>query len=1044
MIEAIVRASLANRLLVVVLAIALAIAGVQILRQTPVDAIPDLSDTQVIVRATFPGQAPDVVERQVTFPLTTTLMAVPGAHTVRGFSMFGDAFIYVLFEDGTDPYWARARVQEYLAQVQGRLPAAVQAELGPDATGVGWVYKYALVDRSGRHDLAELRALQDWFLKFELQAVAGVSEVATVGGMVRQYQVAVDPNALRAYGLPMERVRSAIERGNAEAGGSLIELAEAEYMVRASGYVQSLDDLRGIPLGRNEDGTPILLRDVADIRRGPAPRRGIAELDGEGEVVGGIIVMRHGENARATIAAVRERLAELAPGLPEGVEIVETYDRSALIDRAVATLWQKLGLEFLVVVGICGLFLWHLRSSLVIVLSLPLGVLVAFIVMYAQGINANIMSLGGIAIAIGVMVDAAIVMIETVHKRFERTSPSPDEHWQAIEDAALEVARPIFLSLLVVATAFLPVFALEGQAGRMFSPLAFTAAYAMAAAAGVAVTLVPVLMGYFIRGRIRPERDNPVTRGLVALYRPVIGAIVRRPVLGVVAVGLLLGSAIYPALRVGSEFMPELDEGDLMYMPTSLPGLAPDKARELLQQTSALIRELPEVARVFGKSGRAETATDPAPLTMFETFITLKPRSEWRPGVTTADLIRELDERVQFPGLTNAWVFPIQTRIDMLQTGVRTDVGIRVTGPELGVIDALAAEIATVVREVPGTHTAFADRPATGRYVELAVDRHAAARHGMNVADVHEVVRFGIGGANVTESVEGLERYPVNLRLLSEWRDSPQKLRDLPVVTPAGTHAPLGELVEVRIADGPAMIRSENTRPANFVFVDIAGRDLGAWVRDARSVVAEQVSLPPGYSVGFTGQYEFLERARAQLTLVVPLALAIIVVLLMLTFRRLSDVLMVLLTVPLAMAGGLWLMWLLGHAMSVGVAVGFIALGGLAAQTGVIMIVYLNDALARWKVGGAAGGTREALREAVIDGALRRVRPVTMTESTVFLGLLPVMLGTGTGAEVMQRIAAPMVGGVFTVWVAVLVILPAVFYLWHARQLPRNRVEAGA
>lgn len=1035
MIEAIVRAAIRNRLLVLILAVALTAVGAQIVRMTLVDAIPDLSDTQVIVRASFPGQAPDVVERQVTFPLTTTLMAVPGAHTVRGFSMFGDAFIYVLFEDGTDPYWARSRVQEYLSQVVGRLPAGARAELGPDATGVGWVYKYALVDRSGGHDLAQLRALQDWFLKFELQAVPGVSEVATVGGMVRQYQVAVDPNALRSYDLPLSKVRMAIERGNAEAGGSLLELAEAEYMVRATGYIQSLDDLRQIPLTRNADGTPVLLADVAEIRRGPAARRGIAELDGEGEVVGGIVVMRHGENARATITAVRERLDALAAGLPEGVEIVETYDRSALIDRAVATLWLKLGIEFVVVMAICAIFLWHLPSSLVIVVSLPLGVLAAFVVMYAQGINANIMSLGGIAIAIGVMVDAAIVMVETVHKRFARDPPGPGQHWQAIEEAALEVARPIFLSLLVVATAFLPVLALEAQAGRLFSPLAFTASYAMAAAAGLAVTLVPVLLGWFIRGRIRPEADNPVTRGLVAAYRPLVGVLVRRPWLGVLAVALLLGSALYPASRIGTEFMPELDEGDLIYMPTTLPGLAPDKARELLQQTSALIKEIPEVKRVMGKAGRAETATDPAPLTMFETFITLRPRAEWREGVTTADIIAELDRKVQLPGVSNAWVFPIQTRIDMLQTGIRTDVGTRVTGPALETLQDIAERIDALMREVPGTRTSFADRPASGRYVELLVDRVSAARHGMNVADVHEVVRFGIGGADVTETVEGLERYPVNLRLLPEWRDSPQALRELPVVTPVGTHVPLGELAEIRIADGPAMIRSENTRPANFVFVDIAGRDLGAWVRDAQRRVADEVELPAGYSVGFTGQYEYLQRARAQLMMAVPLAFVGIIVLLMLTFRNLADVLMVLLTVPLAMAGGLWLMWLLGHDLSVGVAVGFIALGGLAAQTGVIMLVYLNDARERWSATAAEGATREDLREAVIDGAPRRVRPVTMTESTVFIGLLPIMLGTGTGAEVMQRIAAPMVGGVFTVWIAALVILPAVFYLWHARAL---------
>jgi copper/silver efflux system protein len=1035
MINAVIRWSIANRLLVLVLAISCAITGIYVLRNTPVDAIPDLSDSQVIVRATFPGQAPEVVERQVTYPLTTALMAVPGAHTVRGYSMFGDAFIYVLFEDGTDLYWARSRVQEYLAQVEGRLPRDTQMALGPDATGVGWVYKYALVDRSGSHDLSQLRSLQDWFLKFELQSVPGVSEVATIGGMERQYQVVLDPNRLRAYGIELKQLRRAIEDGNAEAGGSLLELAEAEYMVRASGYIESLDDLRLIPVGRNEAGIPILLQDVADIRRGPAQRRGIAELDGEGEVVGGIVVMRHGENARETINAVRARLDELRTGLPAGVEIVETYDRSALINRAIATLWQKLALEFLVVILICGLFLWHLRSSLVIVLSLPLGVLIAFIVMYLQGINANIMSLGGIAISIGVMVDAAIVLIENVHRHLEREPRDSAARWRAIEKATLEVGRPIFFSLLVVALSFLPVFALQAQEGRMFSPLAFTKTYTMAAAAGLAITLVPVLMGYFIRGRIRSPEANPIARGLQNVYRPFIRGALRYPWLILLGAAVLMVSTGYPIRHIGTEFMPELDEGDLMYMPTTLPGLSPDKARELLQQTDALIRQVPEVKRVFGKAGRAETATDPAPLTMLETFITLKPRSEWRDGITTADLIRELDQQVQIPGVTNAWVFPIQTRIDMLQTGIRTDVGIRVTGPDLETIQNIAEQIETVIADIPGTRSAFADRPASGRYIVMNIDRSAAARHGMNISDVHEAVRFGIGGADVTESVQGLERYPVNLRFLPDFRDSPDRLRELPLVTPAGTHVMLGELAAIEIRDGPAMIRSENTRPASFVFVDIADRDLGAWVQEARLTLSQEVELPAGYVIGFTGQYEYMERARERLETMIPLVLAIIIVLLMVTFPRPSDVIFVLLTIPLSVAGGFWLMWLLGHDMSVGVAVGFIALGGLAAETGVIMVVYLNQALAAWQAGEQTEPSRKALRDAITNGALRRVRPVTMTETTVFLGLMPVMLGTQTGVEIMQRIAAPMVGGVFTVWLVALIVLPAMYYLWHARKL---------
>jgi len=1063
MIDAIIRWSIANRQLVLVMALILGLAGLYAVRNTPVDAIPDLTDTQVIVRAMFPGQAPQVVEDQVTYPLTTALMSVPGAHTVRGFSMFGDAFVYVLFEDGTDLYWARARVLEYLSQVEGRLPAGVTAELGPDASGVGWIYKYALVDRSGNHDLAQLRALQDWFLKFELQSVPGVSEVATAGGMVRQYQVAVDPLALRAFNLSIGQLESAIRRGNAETGGSLIELAEAEYMVRAGGYIQSLDDLRQIPVGVLDNGTPVLLEQVADIRRGPAQRRGIVELDGQGEVVSGIVVMRSGENAREVIDAVKQRLDELRPGLPEGVEIVETYDRSALIDRSIRTLWEKLALEFAIVVLVIAVFLWHLKSSLVLLISLPLGVLSAYLVMYFQGINANIMSLGGIIISIGVMVDAAIVLIENVHQRLERDPPDSDEErWEAITEATLEVGRPIFLSLLIVALSFLPVFALQAQEGRLFSPLAFTKTYAMAAAAGLSVTLVPVLMGYFVgvRGQGSGVRESgryaegsqkkgakgsPFARWLVFGYRPLVRFSGHHPwIVSVLALGLVV-SMLFPMSRLGTEFMPELDEGDLMYMPTTLPGLSPDKARELLQQTDAIIASHPEVARVMGKAGRAETATDPAPLTMIETFITLKPRSEWRSGVTTADIMRELDDMVQFPGLTNAWVFPIQTRIDMLQTGIRTDVGIQISGPDLSVIQDLAGQIEAVVADLPGTSSAFADRPASGRYIEITPDRRALARHGMNIGDLQDVIRYGVGGANVTETVEGLERFPVNLRFLPDWRDSPEKLRQLPMVTPAGTHIVLGEVAEVSIADGAAMIRSENTRPAGFVFVDIDGRDLTGWVREARAAIAEQVELPGGYSVGFAGQYEYIERARERLSVLIPLVLAIIVVLLMMIFRTAFEVALVLVTVPLSLAGGFWLMWALDYQMSVGVAVGFIALGGLAAETGVIMLVYLNNAYERFRESiGEREFTRADLRDAIVEGACQRVRPITMTETTVFLGLLPVMFSTGTGSEVMRRIAAPMVGGVFTVWIVALLVMPALYYLWHRRGLPRTRENESA
>jgi Cu(I)/Ag(I) efflux system membrane protein CusA/SilA len=1038
MIESILRASIAHRGLVLLFSLLLLGAGLYALRQTPVDAIPDLSDPQVIVRAPYPGQAPQVVENQVTYPLTTALMAVPGAHTVRGFSMFGDAFITILFDEGTDPYWARARVLEYLSQVAGRLPEGVRAELGPDATGVGWVYKYVLVDRTGGSDLAELRALQDWFLKFELQAVAGVSEVATMGGQVQGYQVVPDPNRLRALGLDLGQLRRAIQANNAETGGSLIELAEAEYMVRADGYLQSLADLRAVPTGLVVDGTPVLLEDVAEIRRGPVARRGMIELDGEGEVVGGIIVMRHGENARAVIDRVKARLAELQNSLPPGVEIVETYDRSGLIDAAVSTLWTKLIGEFIVVVLIIGLFLWHFRSSLVVLVSLPLGVIAAFVVMHVQGINANIMSLGGIAISIGVMVDAAIVLIENIHRHLERERDDLDERtrWAVVERAALEVGRPIFFTLLLVALSFLPVFALQAQEGRLFAPLAFTKTYAMAAAAGLAITLVPVLAGYFIRGRLRGREANPIARGLQAAYRPLVAFAVRRPLLVLVA-GLALGlSALFPYARIGSEFMPTLDEGSLMYMPTTLPGLSPGEARELLQQTDRIIASHPEVERVMGKIGRAETATDPAPLTMIETFITLKPRDEWRPGVTTADIQRELDEKVDFPGLTNAFVFPIKTRIDMLQTGIQTDVGILVTGPELDTIQQLTTHIAERMEALPGTASAFAERPAGGRYVSLQLDRPALARYGLSVSDVHEVIRFGLGGATIAETVEGLERFPITLRLPADWRDSPQKLVDLPFITPSGTTVTLGQVAEVTIEDGPPRIRTENTRPAGLVLVEVEGEDLGAWVDRAREVLATDIDFPAGYAFAIKGQYEYLERAADRLQLMVPVTLAIIVVLLMLTFHRASDVALVLLIAPLSMAGGLWLMWLLGYNLSVGVAVGFIALAGLAAEVCVLMVVYLNQAVD--EVQPQDGKLdRRRFDEAIVEGAVRRVRPITMTQATVFLGLLPVMLTSGIGSEVMQRIAAPMIGGVFAVWLSALVVLPAAYRLWHG---PRGTI----
>ena len=909
MIAHIIRWSIHNRFMVLLLTFILTGWGLYAVKNTPLDAIPDLSDVQVIIKTPFPGQAPQVVEDQVTYPLTTAMLSVPKAVNVRGYSFFGDSYVYVIFEDGTDPYWARARVLEYLSQAASKLPPQARPQLGPDATGVGWVYEYALVDRTGGQDLSQLRGLQDWFLKYELQTVPGVSEVATVGGMVKQYQVVLDPDRLRAYGLPLAKIRRAISRSNQEMGGSVIEMAEAEYMVRATGYISDQAGLRQIPVGLSEQGVPILLQDVAEIRLGPQLRRGIADLDGEGEVVGGIIVMRYGENALTTIERVKAKLAELAKGLPEGVEIVPTYDRSSLIQRAVDTLNGKLVQEFLVVALVCVVFLFHLRSSLVVILSLPIGILVAFIVMHQQGINANIMSLGGIAIAIGAMVDAAIVMIENAHKHMERHKVTDQNRWEIMCEAAIEVGPPLFFSLLIITLSFLPVFTLEAQEGKLFAPLAFTKTYAMAAAAGLSITLVPVLMGYFIRGRITPEHKNPINRLLIAVYRPFINMVLRAPV-GVLAVAaLLVAAGLWPFTQLGSEFMPDLDEGDLMYMPTTFPGVSIGKAQELLQQTDKLIRTHPEVERVFGKIGRAETATDPAPLTMIETTIQLKPRDQWRPGLTLDGLKRELNELVRFPGLTNAWVMPIKTRIDMLATGIKTPVGIKVAGPDLKVIQEIGKRVEEVVQQVPGTASAYSERVAGGRYVTVDIDRRAAARFALNIADVQEVVRTALGGMSVAESVEGLERYPINVRYPRDLRDSLEKLRNLPVVTPAGARIPLGEVSDIRVESGPAMIKSENARPNGWIFVDIKDRDLGSYVAEAQQVVSAQVELPPGYSIAWSGQYEYMVRAEERLTTVVPITLAIIVLLLYLNFRNFIEVLIILGTLPLALVGGFWLLY---------------------------------------------------------------------------------------------------------------------------------------
>ena len=1042
MIESIIRWSVDNRVLVVLLTVILTAAGVYAYRETPVDAIPDLSDVQVIIKTPFPGQAPKVVEDQVTYPLTTAMLSVPGAQTVRGYSFFGDSYVYVIFEDGTDIYWARSRVLEYLNQVAAQLPDSARPALGPDATGVGWIYEYALVDRTGKHDLAQLRSIQDWFLKFELQTVEGVAEVATIGGMVRQYQVVLDPAALRAYNLPLSVVRQAIQRGNREVGGSVIEMAEAEYMIRATGYLQSIEDLQAIPLGVNQNGTPIRLADVADIRLGPQMRRGVAELNGEGEVVGGVVVMRFGENAQSTIEGVKNRLSELKNSLPEGVEIVETYDRSSLIERAVKTLQEKLAEEVIVVVLVCLLFLFHFRSSLVVVISLPIGILAAFVIMRIQGLNANIMSLGGIAIAIGAMVDAAIVMIETMHKRMEREDYDPENHWEEVKQVVVEVGPPLFFSLLIITLSFLPVFTLQSQEGKLFAPLAFTKTYAMAAAAFLSITLVPVLMGYFIRGKITHERRNPLNRLLVWLYRPVIALVTRFPGSVLVLALLVLVVGFWPLKHLGSEFMPDLNEGDLMYMPTTFPGISIGKAQELLQQTNKLIRTVPEVKTVFGKIGRADTATDPAPLTMIETVIQLKPQSEWRPGFTMDDIRRELDERVQFPGLTNAWVWPIKTRIDMLATGIKTPVGIKVSGPELDVIQEIGTRIEDIIGEVPGTASVYSERVAGGRYITVDIQREAASRYGLNIDDVQDIVTTAIGGMNVTETVEGLERYPVNIRYPRASRDSLEKLRELPVVTPGGMQIPLKAVAEIRVEDGPPMIKSENARLNGWVFIDIEGTDVGSYVLEARRVLNEQLELPPGYSLGWSGQYEYMQRAKQRLKLVAPITLAVIVLLLFINFRNMAEVLIILGTLPMALIGGIWLLYLLDYHLSVAVGVGFIALAGVAVEIGVIMLVYLKQAWLeqnRIALQENRSCKQQDLDRAVVNGALRRVRPIMMTVAAIIAGLLPIMLGSGTGSEVMRRIAAPMVGGMISATILTLAVIPAVFLLWRRAKLSRSK-----
>ncbi len=1034
MIAALIRWSVLNRFLVLLTTLLMSAVGIWAVRTTPIDALPDLSDVQVIIRTAYPGQAPQIVENQVTYPLTTTMLSVPGAKTVRGYSFFGDSFVYVLFEDGTDLYWARSRVLEYLSQVQSRLPAAAKPSLGPDATGVGWIYQYALIDRSGAHDLAQLRSLQDWFLKYELITLPNVAEVATIGGMVKQYQVVLDPLKMAGLGVTQAQVIQAIEMANQETGGAVLELAETEYMVRASGYLQTLEDFRSIPLQLSAASVPVTLGDVAHVQLGPEMRRGIAELDGEGETVGGVVILRSGKNARETLAAVHARLDELKGSLPAGVEIITTYDRSQLIDRAVKNLSFKLLEEFIVVALVCGLFLWHLRSSLVAIVSLPIGVLIAFAVMRYQGINANIMSLGGIAIAIGAMVDAAVVMIENAHKKAEawrHANPGQvlegDEHWQVMTRAAQEVGPALFFCLLIITLSFIPVFTLEAQEGRLFGPLAFTKTYAMAAAAGLSVTLVPVLMGYWIRGRLPDETRNPLNRGLIQLYRPALEAVLAHPKSTIVVALLVLATALWPVSRLGGEFLPPMDEGDLLYMPSALPGLSAQKAVQLLQQTDRMIRTVPEVETVFGKAGRAESATDPAPLEMFETTIRFKPREQWRAGMTPEKLVEELDRAVQVPGLTNIWIPPIRNRIDMLATGIKSPIGVKIAGANLEEVDRVSQQVEAVAKQVPGVSSALAERLVGGRYIDIDIDRRDAARYGLNIADVQSIVASAIGGETVGETVEGLARYPISVRYPREWRDTPQALEQLPILTPLGSQVTLGSVARVRVSDGPPMLRSENARLAGWVYVDVRGRDIASVVADLRRAVAAEVSLLPGMSLSYSGQFEFLERANERLKLVVPATLLIIFVLLYLTFGRLDEAMLIMLTLPFALTGGVWFLYLMGYNLSVATGVGFIALAGVAAEFGVIMLLYLKNAWTEQQQKGLLD--EAALCEAIREGAVQRVRPKAMTVAVIVAGLLPILLGAGTGSEVMSRIAAPMVGGMLSAPLLSLFVIPAIYRL---------------
>jgi Cu(I)/Ag(I) efflux system membrane protein CusA/SilA len=1036
MIARVISWSLRNHLLVLLLAALISAWGMYSLRHTALDAIPDLSDVQVIIKTTYPGQSPQAVEDQVTYPLTSALLSVPGSTAVRGFSMFGESFIYIIFKDGTDPYWARTRVLEYLSQMAGKLPPGVTPALGPDASGVGWIFEYALTDRQHHHDPDQLRALQDFFLKYELQSLPGVAEVASIGGMVRQYQIEVSPTRLAAYKLTLDKVAQSVRDSNLSGGGSVVEMGRAEYMIRARGYLKTMDDFRQISLGTDAQGIPIRLQDVAHIQTGPEARRGVVDLDGEGETVGGIVVMRYGNNALETIERVKTRLQELRAGLPQGVELVVTYDRSGLIKRAISTLREKLIEESLAVALVCLLFLFHLRSSLVAVVTLPIGILAAFIIMQQQGVSANIMSLGGIAIAIGAMVDAAIVMIENMHKHLERAGANPD-YWQVVKASSLEVGPALFFSLLVITISFLPVLTLDGQEGRLFAPLAYTKTYAMAASAFLAITLTPVLMGYFIRGRIRPEQRNPLNRALQALYRPVLLAALSKRKLTVLATLLLLATVAWPLAKLGSEFMPPLYEGDLLYMPTTLPGLSVDEAANILQITDRLIRALPEVERVFGKAGRADTATDPAPLSMLETTILLKPRDQWPPGETVEQLIHKLDDQVRLPGLTNSWGYPIRTRIDMLSTGIRTPLGIKVTGPDLAGIAELAQQIAAVIKSVPGTRTVFAERATGGRYLDIDINRAQAARYGVTVADVQRLVQGAIGGENIGTVIDGRERFQINLRYPRALRDSLPALAASRITMPSGAQVPLGELAHLHFSDGASEIKSENARLTAYVYIDIAGRDLGGYVDEAKRALEKSVTLPPGYAIAWSGQYVNLQHAKDRMQWVIPLTLILAILLLYMHFRHFGKVLLVLLCLPFSLIGGFWLVYALGYNLSVAVAVGFIALAGVAAEFGVVMLLYLDNAIEDLRCAGRLNN-RHDLHQAIIQGALLRIRPKMMTVSVIVVGLLPVMFSQGAGAEVMKRIAAPLVGGMLTAPLLSLIVIPVLYSWWQGRGMAKD------